>query len=194
MPSGSSGYIGDSLKLVKSDLQKIVAPVAHERKMQNQQGSTLFASNNKSTNNLMDRNNHTLLHSPSYSNLQNNQKNHIKTNQTINFNVFSPTSPNYSIKEEKGSEFDRFCDNWDRNQTGNMMQSKFMSKMHPPPVDFSQIIYSPNHNIQFRPSVNPKHSTNIKQTSTIVPPEMKRTTLTNTSPAKNRKEMKQIVN
>lgn len=60
-------------------------------------------------------------------------------------------------------------------------------------VDYSQVIYSPKANIQsqVRPSFHPniKHyNHNPKQNTTIITPvEMKRTTMTNVSPAKNRK-------
>ena len=65
-------------------------------------------------------------------------------------------------------------------------------------VDFSQIIYSPiayiaNNRPSCNPNLNAKNNTSIKNISTIISPsDMKRATIGNQSPAKNRKQMKQI--
>jgi len=59
--------------------------------------------------------------------------------------------------------------------------------------DYSQVIYSPKGNLvnnrpSFHPNLNAKNNTSIKHISTIISPsDMKRTTMVNQSPAKNRK-------
>lgn len=64
-------------------------------------------------------------------------------------------------------------------------------------IDYSQVIYSPKANVhpQVRPPFNQnnnKHYTNnVKQTTIVAHVDMKKTTMT-ISPAKNRKQMKQI--
>lgn len=60
-------------------------------------------------------------------------------------------------------------------------------------VDYSQIIYSPKGNLannrpSFNPNLNAHNNTSMKHISTVVSPsDMKRTTMVNQSPAKNRK-------
>lgn len=76
-----------------------------------------------------------------------------------------------------------------------MQVSKFVTQKHVPSLDYSQILHSPNNNnnsFQSRPNFNNKSNTNIKQPAPV-PSDMKRTTLTNTSPSKNRTDMKQLV-
>lgn len=118
-------------------------------------------NNNKSTHNLMERG------QPFQSPLA---RTGFKPNNTINYNVFSPTATR--IQDNKVSQFNQFCDIWERNNSSNMDTSKLISnKTITPPLDFSKIV-SPtsnnNPNFQPRPNFNPnKHSKNI---STISPP------------------------
>lgn len=76
-----------------------------------------------------------------------------------------------------------------------MQVSKFVTQKHVPSLDYSQILHSPynnNNSLQSRPNFNNKSNTNIKQPAPVSS-DMKRTTLTNTSPSKNRTDMKQLV-
>ena len=174
----ADGLAASNVRNIKRDLQKLTSPV-FERSTPTKQ--TMLAGNNRSAANLFDRNTHGLVHSPSYTKLHQ----YPKHNQSITYNVFSPK---YSRKEEREG------DNWDRVEKNGMQVSKFVTQKHFPSLDYSQILHSPNNNNSFqsRPNFNNKSNANIKQ-PTIIPNEMKRTTLTNTSPSKNRTDMKQLV-
>lgn len=76
-----------------------------------------------------------------------------------------------------------------------MQVSKFVTQKQVPSLDYSQMLSPPsnnNHSFQSRPNFNSKSSTNIKPQAPL-PNDIKRTTLNNPSPSKNRTDMKQLV-